>query len=215
MDHVDLGHQEMERIVVELEQVYQLLPNVQEQPWLSVEATALNLQSDLGYEDMGEFEDALSSTFYDFLKRLPHIEVRINDGKEEFRVKPDPPPEERKATTLTFEVKNRKDLYRMCVKATGAILAIPKLEFEIGADGKKHVDTLYNHISAAVFNLSMYSQQNKLTEDDKVKIAWTVDELTKVLDVDEPFTLEVIDQQGLSVIEPQDGVQVTFINEVD
>jgi hypothetical protein len=35
---------------------------------------------------------------------------------------------------------------------------IPELEFEISADGKKRIDSLYNHIAQAVFNLGNHVQ---------------------------------------------------------
>jgi hypothetical protein len=39
------------------------------------------------------------------------------------------------------------------LKSPMARLEIPELEFEISADGKKKVDSLYNHLASAIFNL--------------------------------------------------------------
>ncbi len=46
----------------------------------------------------------------------------------------------------------------MCLKSPHATVEIPELEFEISADGKKRIDSLYNHIAQAVFNLGNHVQ---------------------------------------------------------
>ncbi len=46
----------------------------------------------------------------------------------------------------------------MCLKSAYATVEIPELEFEISADGKKRIDSLYNHIAQAVFNLGNHVQ---------------------------------------------------------
>ena len=38
----------------------------------------------------------------------------------------------------------------------GAMAEIPELEFEIGADHKRRVDSIYNHIGGAIFNLERH-----------------------------------------------------------
>lgn len=35
----------------------------------------------------------------------------------------------------------------MCLKSAHARIEIPELEFEFNADGKKHIDSIYNHIA--------------------------------------------------------------------
>lgn len=35
-------------------------------------------------------------------------------------------------------------------------IEIPELEFEVSADGKRKIDSLYNHVASAVWNLSMH-----------------------------------------------------------
>jgi hypothetical protein len=41
----------------------------------------------------------------------------------------------------------------MCLKSEWATIEIPELEFELSADGKRHTDSIYNHIASAVYNL--------------------------------------------------------------
>ena len=56
---INLGHQEVDRLIDELIAVYQSTPV----EWLTVKPIAQYLCIDLGYEDEGEFEDALNGTF--------------------------------------------------------------------------------------------------------------------------------------------------------
>eukprot|EP00976_Prorocentrum_cordatum_P053956 1088102-Prorocentrum_minimum.AAC.3 len=77
-EQIDISHQEMDRIIGELEAIYQSQPTA----WLPVESIGMMLTHELGYEDVEEFEDALKSTFSQFLAALPHIELQEVDGKE-------------------------------------------------------------------------------------------------------------------------------------
>jgi len=56
---VDVSHQEIERIVVELEELYKSQPG----EWLPVAGIGAYVAEELGYEDADEFEDALKCTF--------------------------------------------------------------------------------------------------------------------------------------------------------
>jgi hypothetical protein len=56
------------------------------------------------------------------------------------------------------QVTSTSDLWRVCLKSPHATVEIPELEFEISADGKKRIDSLYNHIAQAVFNLGNHVQ---------------------------------------------------------
>ncbi len=51
---------------------------------------------------------------------------------------------------MTVTINSTKDLWRVCLKSPHARIEIPELEFEISADGKRHTDSIYNHIGAAV-----------------------------------------------------------------
>lgn len=43
------------------------------------------------------------------------------------------------------------------MKAKNAVIEIPELEFEIAASGKRVIDTVYNHISGAIFELTRHA----------------------------------------------------------
>ena len=60
----------------------------------------------------------------------------------------------------------------MCMVSPGAKCYIPELEFEIGADSKRHIDSLYNHIATATFNLATYCRTNSAMPDsDRVCVS--------------------------------------------
>merc|ERR1719231_1416697 len=132
------------------------------------------------YEDFDEFEDAVGGSFEAFLAALPQFETRKNpeSGKAEFKVlapDPDAPPR-----VLTLRVASRNDLWRVLYKSPDAALKIPHLEFEIGADSKRRIDTVYNHITNAVWNLSQHLQGRVGEEDaggQSAAILETVDAL--------------------------------------
>jgi C4-type Zn-finger protein len=57
---------------------------------------------------------------------------------------------------MTVTVSSTSDLWRVCLKSKWARIEIPELEFEISADGKRHTDSIYNHIASAVDILSTF-----------------------------------------------------------
>ena len=96
-------------------------------------------------------------------------------------------------------------------KSPEAAVRIPHLEFEIGADSKRRIDSVYNHISTAVWNLGAHVRSQVGREDatdEAASILATVDALEALLDVDEPFDLVVDDPTGASSFKPMDGVEV-------
>jgi hypothetical protein len=70
---------------------------------------------------------------------------------------PDPPEEEWEATKLTFRIRTGEDLWRICHKSKWGRITVPLIEFEIQADGQRHIDTLYNHIGNAITNLAAHA----------------------------------------------------------
>lgn len=46
--------------------------------------------------------------------------------------------------------------YCCAVQAPSALVEIPEIEFEIGADAKRKIDSVYNHVAASIYNLSMH-----------------------------------------------------------
>jgi len=226
-----IGHQEVDRIADEIEQIYSSQPT----EWLALEPIGMMLLHGAGhddaiYEDFDEFEDALGGSFEEFVKALPQFEVRTNEtsGKVEYKVlplDPDAPP-----TVMTLQVTQRSDLWRVLFKSPDASVRIPHLEFEIGADSKRRIDTVYNHITNAVWNLSAHVRSStdaaraaaaaaaeaaeaSETEQDAsatqaASILETVDALEALLDVEEPFEIVVVDPTGASRFKPSDGVEV-------
>ena len=203
---LEIGHQEIDRITDEVEQIFGSQP----MEWLPVEPVGMMMLHEM-YEDYDEFEDAVGGSFENFLNALPQFETRKNpdSGKPEFKVlapDPDAPP-----VVMTLHVKERADLWRVLYKSPDAAVRIPHLEFEIGADSKRRIDTVYNHITNAVWNLSSHLRSkvgDAESTDQAVALSETVDALEGLLDVDEPFDIVVDDPTGASQFKPNDGVEV-------
>ncbi|GAX76438.1 hypothetical protein CEUSTIGMA_g3883.t1 [Chlamydomonas eustigma] len=209
MFKVDMSHQEMERMLSELEEWY-ASSGAQ---WISAEAAASWLRNDLGYEDEAEFEDALNGPFSDFLKAMPHIETKIDEaGRLVFKVRPDPPEEEWKATKMSLNILGKDDLWNVCFKSQHARVEIPELEFEISQDGKKHIDSIYNHIAGAVYNLGSHvsSSGMSMSSDHRVKISECLVQLNGLLDLQQPWTWVLHDPSGTSSFHRMDKVLVEY-----
>jgi len=124
-------------------------------------------------------QDAIKCDWVEFIQSMPHLETKIQDdgsyanGMMVFRMKPFVPVQDRKMFIKSFTVKTREDLWRVCHKAPSAVMEFPEMEFEIGADAKRKIDSIYNHIAGAVYNLSMHvsSLGMQLSEDHKDKIS--------------------------------------------
>lgn len=76
------------------------------------------------------------------MRALPHIDVEMRpsmSGEEKlhFKMKPEPPEEERTPFRKSFKLTETKQLYTVVMKAKQAKVVIPELEFEIGADNKR------------------------------------------------------------------------------
>eukprot|EP00899_Mesostigma_viride_P018179 jgi/Mesvir1/26362/Mv16073-RA.1 len=215
---VDISHQEVERVIDELDQIF----SGQTDEWLPVYNTCLFLCSSLGYEDIPELEDALKGTLWDFMKAMPHILLKEEQGedgetKQYWKLRPPQGVLSRRPTKLTLHMKSRKDLYRVCLKSASARIEIPEMEFEIGSDAKRHIDTVYNHIGAAIYNLGQYvsrASDDHLSDDHKNKIIDTVTCLNILLDVDVPWTFVVHDPNGHSEFRPDEGIEVEYTEEV-
>lgn len=177
------------------------------------------LAEELGYEDQEEFEDALKSSFAEFIGALPHIETRNMESelqpglfRDVFRVIPDPPPEQCTPQRLVLKIESRADLWRILMLHPGAWVEIPELEFEIGQDHKRRVDSVYNHISASIFNLERHVETVGDAEERK-GIQDACDALRRVLDLETQATFVVTDPGGLSAFKPNEGVKVTALED--
>lgn len=73
------------------------------------------------------------------------------------QIKPDPPKDEWEPTKQSFWIRTGQDLWRVAHKSKFARLTVPSLEFEIQADGQRHIDSIYNHFGNAVTNLAAYA----------------------------------------------------------
>jgi len=156
--------------------------------WLPLEPIRAMVTRDM-YEDDDEFEDAIGGSFEVFMAAMPHVELRTSEqGAAEFRViQPDPLAG---AVTMRMRVSEREDLWRVLFKSPGAVLRIPHMEFEIGASAKRQIDSVYNHIAAAAFELASHvrSLGGQLDAGDAEKIGETAADLYELLDVAEPAT---------------------------
>ncbi|CAG9461383.1 unnamed protein product [Pedinophyceae sp. YPF-701] len=202
---VNVSHQELDRIVDEIEQLY----FNQSEQWLALEPVRNFVMATLGYEDAAELEDALKGPFVEFLQKLPCVVMRTNDeGALEYRVKLEGE-DAKPASTLRLRVTQPSDLWRVCMRSPSSSVRIPELEFEVGSENKRVIDSIYNHVSRMIFNLSRYaSLPGQLTDEDREKIQSTVSDLEGLLDLKHAWTWEVVDPTGMSEVQPMDDVEV-------
>lgn len=211
---VDVSHQELSRIMKELEDFCEMVPS---DTWIAVESAANWLCQQLGYGDYDELEDALHGSLADFLTQLPHFDVKRpnpEDTNESVRFRsnlkdhiPGRP------CKITFSVQDRGDLWVVMLKPKGAWIEIPELEFEIGRGDSRQVDTIYNIIGEAVFQLGTYLQNNHgiISEERFEGIYQAIHQLNGILDVEQPFTWIVHDPTGTCTFKPHsDRIKVEF-----
>eukprot|EP00892_Ulva_mutabilis_P011633 jgi/Ulvmu1/8842/UM049_0023.1 len=215
---VNISHQEVDRILKALEEMYtETKANAPAMEWMPVTAVGNLLCHELGYEDIDEFEDAMDSSFHEFICRFPIVEIKAEEkvtGGHVFRLKPDPPKEEWEPTKQTFWIRTGQDLWRVAHKSKFARLTVPSLEFEIQADGQRHIDSIYNHFGNAVTNLAAYASSLPMGGEDctKVKILETVEALTELLDVPKAWEVIMYDPSGVSEITPDADVAIERYN---
>lgn len=214
IQQVDISHQEIDRLLKALEELYtETKANTPGMEWMPLVGVGHLLCHELGYEDMAELEDAMGSSFADFVGKFPIIELKEDDrftGGQVFRIIPDPPREEWEPTKITFRIRTGEDLWRVFHKSKWGRLTVPSLEFEIQADGQRHIDTLYNHIGNAVTNLAAHASSLPQGDENcpKVKILETVEALNEMLDVQEPWDMVMYDPSGVSEISPDSDVSI-------
>jgi hypothetical protein len=69
--------QEVDRILSEIDEYWKVVVESGGE-WIALDGMASLLANDLGYEDQGEFEDAIHGTLPQFLQQFPHIEIKVN-----------------------------------------------------------------------------------------------------------------------------------------
>mmetsp|Transcript_25373 Transcript_25373/g.70978 ORF Transcript_25373/g.70978 Transcript_25373/m.70978 type:complete len:264 (-) Transcript_25373:199-990(-) len=210
-DVLQMSHQEMARISDTLDDIYESMKQAGAE-WLPVQATGSMVSEELGYEDVDEFEDAINGSWIDFLDILPHVEKKPDSsvtGGWTFKLKPEPAKEDWKPTKMTVRITDSKDLMNSALlKSPYSAFKIPHIEFEIQADGKKQFNTLYNHLASALFNLGQHAEMMQEGES-KDLILETCEHLSALLDVQEPYTIVIEDQSGMSCLQPMDNVVVS------
>jgi len=212
---VDVSHQEIERVVVELEELYRSQPG----EWLPIAGVGDYLARELGYEDLDEFEDALKSDFAAFVGKLPHVttarvESELTPGTSRacFKVTtPNASGDAGTPRTMRLRVRAREDLWRVFMKSPNTALEIPEIDFRVGGDAKRVVDSVYNHVAACVFNLETHVAHmatSAATADERRGIEETCEALRKMLDLEREFTLVARDVDGTCAFKPDDGVEI-------
>ena len=143
---------------------------------------------------------------------MPHIETKKDEkGRLVFRVKPEPPVEEWRPVKMTLKIVNREDLWNVCFKSQHARVEIPELEFEICQDGKKHIDSIYNHVAGAVFNLGSQVQEDpSISDDHREKIAECLHQLNLLLDLQSEWHWVIYDPSGTSLFSNMEKVKVEY-----
>jgi hypothetical protein len=186
--------------------------------WLTVSAAAQICIRDLGYEDEGELEDALRGSLASFIDAMPHLDYKIQDepgvalGKPVFRLRPPPPAAERYPRKVTLRVRSSQDLWRVLIKQTDCIVEVPHLEFELSPD-RRQIDTLYNHLTRAIFNLGGHARLQGVPENHRAAIVDTVEGLSAALDCAEEYDIVIHDPSGLSTLHPETGCEVEKLGE--
>lgn len=215
---VDASHQEIERILGEVEAWYQgvnqnclqMNGEASESPdsmveWLPLKGIENFLFNDLGYEDVDEFEDAIHAPFQEFLGNFPHIEVKEIEEKWYLKVHELPAGKPRK---LVLTVSSAKQLVETTfLHDSDATLDIPSIEFRMGGDNKRRIDLLYQHIANAKSNLEKHAEMVGPNGKGGEEILETCLALSTVLDVEEPFEIVVRDPRGRCEFLPDTGVR--------
>jgi len=204
---VDLGHQEMQHILGEVEQIFESQPS----SWLPVESVGKLVAFNTGYEDEEELDSTLNMTFATFIKGLPHFTTKIEKGRLMFCMKKEPPQTQWTPKKMVYKINTTQDLWTVFMMSKHCVVRIPELDdFELRPFRNTRVDTIYNHIGHAIFNLGNYVKPGggcPYNMTIKEKIASTVYGLNLLLDVPKPFTWEVYDPSGISEFKPNKNVQ--------
>ncbi|KAJ3160627.1 hypothetical protein HDU86_000386 [Geranomyces michiganensis] len=200
-----LSHQETSRIIDEIEKAYALM-GVE---WLPVDNICNLLCNELGYEDIPEFEEAMGGPFVDLLETLPDVSTQTDEqGILRFRVEPEPDQKDWVPRTLVINVTDRTQLWNVLLKSPYASVEIPEMEFAIQRNGAKRVDSLYNHIGNAIFELGAHVRTVPLTRDHNDKIVDCIGSLNELLDVPLPWTCCVLDPSGISRFSDMSNVEI-------
>jgi C4-type Zn-finger protein len=206
----DVAHQEISRILSELEQYSENFPA---DTWVPIAAPYQWLCVQLGYDDEEELDEALHCTLVEFIERLPHFEVDTSNADNiKFRAKV-LTAEQTRPRKLTLLLENSKELFTVLTRGPNTRIEIPELEFEMGAPERKEIDTIYNFIAGAVYQLGQYIKDHNPSDDQFDKIYATMQTINAMLDVECPFHIVVHDPCGEVGFKPADKVKVEYLDE--
>jgi mediator of RNA polymerase II transcription subunit 31 len=196
---------------------------------VAVSGLIFNLCVSLGYEDEDELEEALGGSLVDFLAALPHFEVvwpEQSNGTEQAppepkaKMRPDLGHEgtSREPRRIALTVSERDDLWRVVLQGPRATVEIPEIEFAIRPESKRRIDTIYNLIAAAVYNLGDHVRLNSrvpgsISDEDATKICDAIDSLNRLLDLEQGFTFVLSDPEGISDLKPMEGAYISTLVE--
>jgi ZPR1 zinc-finger domain len=203
----NISDQEVSRIVLELEQYMKQLP---EDYIVPLEAAQNWLIIQLGYGDNDELEDALQGTLERFVRLLPQFEVQGEGDAAKMKLVPITSGD-RRPRKLTYEINTTKDLFTVMVRGRETRIEIPDIEFEMGPPEGREIDTIYNYIGGAVFQLGQYIKHVDPSDDDFDKIYATMQMLNAMLDVESPFTIIAHDPIGEVAFKPSENVVVEYL----
>lgn len=202
----NISHQEVARILLELENYIGQLP---EEFLVPIEAAEMWLVHQLGYGDADELEDALNGSLERFVRCLPQFEVHGEGESAKMRASPKTA-ESQRPRKLTLEIKTTKDLFTVMVRGPDTRIEIPDIEFEMGAPEAREIDTIYNYIGGAVFQLGQYIKESNPGDEVFDKIYATMQVLNAMLDVEHPFTIVAHDPKGQVAFKPSTDVVVEY-----
>ena len=204
----DVAHQEISRILMELEQYSENFPA---DIWVPIAAAYQWLCVQLGYEDESELDDALKAPLAEFLDRLPQFEVNLADPDNvKFRART-LTPEQTRPRKLTLLVETTKDLFTVLTRGPNTRIEIPELEFEMGAPERREIDTIYNFIAGAVYQIGQHIGQSNPGDQVFDHLYATMQTLNIMLDVEAPFHIVVHDPCGEVGFRPADKVVVDHL----
>jgi len=203
----NISHQELTRIVLELEEYMKQLPEGYAVP---IEAAQNWIIHQLGYEDNDELEDALQGSLERFVRCLPQFDVDndVDQPRMKVAVKS---AESSRPRKLTLEIKTTKDLFTVMVRGPDTRIEIPDIEFEMGAPADREIDTIYNYIGGAVFQLGQYIKHVNPGDETFDKIYATMQVLNAMLDVEQPFTVVAHDPKGEVSFKPAENVVIEYL----
>jgi len=202
----NISHQEVARILLELESYMNQLP---EDYLVPIEAAEMWLVHQLGYGDSDELEDALSGSLERFVRCLPQFQVQ-GEGEGARMKMSAKQAESQLPRKLTLEIKTTKDLFTVMVRGPDTRIEIPDIEFEMGAPEAREIDTIYNYIGGAVFQLGQYIKESTPGDEVFDRIYATMQILNAMLDVEHPFTIVAHDPKGEVAFKPTENVVVEY-----